>query len=302
MARTLPSLTALKAFEAAARHQSFKAAAEELHVTHAAISRQVKALEAQLGLSLFERLNRRVLLTAAGRELLPVLERAFDEISTVSRRLAAPPTRGRLVLSVDPGFATRWLLRRLSRFRDHHSNIEVEIIPSLELLRFPHASIDAAIYYGQGPWPGLRQELLFSLCVFPVCGPDLVTGPHPLRRPGDLRHHRLLHERSVDWWRVWLQEAGAPEVDWSAGPIFHDSNLPLDAAAAGEGVAVGDNLLAIDDLESGRLCKPFALTCPTGSYYLVSPQDQADHVKLAAFRGWLRQACDAEAELRARWA
>jgi LysR family glycine cleavage system transcriptional activator len=299
--RSLPSLTALRAFEAAARHQSFKDAAAELSVTHAAISRQVRDLEVALDTALFVRLNRRVVLTEAGRAYSAVLRRAFDDIAAATRRLDDVTARGRLVLLVEPALASRWLVHRLKVFRARHPDVEVEIKPAPGPVDIPRDLAHAAICYGRSGRPGVRHDLLFALRAFPVCTPAVAAGPPPLRRPADLAGHRLLHEVSTEWWQRWLEAAGAADVDWTRGPIYHDAILALDAALEGEGVAIGDSLLAYPDLEAGRLVKPFDFTLATGAYYFISPDTPAEPPKLAAFRAWLLAEAAAQARASERW-
>lgn len=298
--RRVPSLTALRAFESAGRHESFKAASEELHVSQAAISRQVRLLETQLGVLLFERLNRRVRLTEPGARYHAALRQAFDAIAAATSQATRGRHPGRLVLSVDPGFAARWLMPRLGRFRTMHPMTEVDILPSLQLVPLPHPGIDAAIHYGKPSQPGLRCDLLLRVRAFPVCSPALMRGTPPLRRPADLCGHRLLHEASTDWWGRWLRAARVTGVDSTAGPIYHDSNLALDAAIAGEGVALGDDCLAFADLQSGRLVKPFNLACSSGSYYFVYPALAKPDASIAAFRSWLIGECRLHSEAAER--
>ena len=301
MSRTMPSLTALRSFEAAARHQSFSLAADELHVTHAAISRQVRRLEETLEVRLFTRTGNRVVLTPAGADLLPVLSRAFDAIATATDRAADGRRTGRLVLSVDPGLAARWLNTRLERFHRSAPDVDVEIIPALDLAAFSQGRADAAIHYCfTQPLPADRSVWLIAVEAFPVCSPRLVEAGG-LARVSDLARHRLLHEQDTSWWRRWLTLAGAEEVDWSKGLIYHDSSLVLDAAVAGQGVAVGDNLLAFEELAAGRLVKPFGPTLRSGSYYLLKPERGREHPALAAFETWLVDETTLQAREGSRW-
>lgn len=293
MARKLPPLNALRAFEAAARHLSFTKAAEELNVTQAAISHQVKALEDHLGLPLFRRLNRRLMLTEAGQVYLPVLREAFDAIAAGTQRLNRDQHSGPLHISVLPSFAAKWLLPRLSRFRDRHPDIDVMVSANNKLIDFTEDVFEMGIRYGQGTYPGLRCDLLLGDEVFPVCSPKLLEGRHPLRRPEDLRHHTLLHDEvsrhdeSPDW-RSWLQAAGVEGIDWRRGPGFSDSSMVIEAAAAGQGVALGHRWLAAADLESGRILMPFGPVVPSKfAYYLVSPPAVAERRRVRLLREWL---------------
>jgi len=296
MRRHLPSLTALRAFEAAGRHENFSLAAQELRVTHAAVSRQIRRLEEDLAVRLFRRTGNRVELTAAGAELLPVLSRALDAISQAAERLSSGRQANRLVLCVDPGLAARWLNARLAEFHRLEPEIDVEIFPSLDLAPFERDEVDAAIHYDfVAPAPPYRAVHLIAVEAFPVCSPRLAEQNGGLRTPADLARFRLLHEQDTAWWRRWLELVGEHRVDWSKGAIYHDSSLVLDAAVEGHGVAVGDNLLAYEALADGRLIKPFAETCSSGSYYLVKPEPERQHRALPTFEAWLVTACTDQA-------
>jgi LysR family glycine cleavage system transcriptional activator len=294
MSRSLPPLNALRAFEAAARHLSFTKAAEELNVTQAAISHQVKALEEALGLKLFRRLNRRLMLTDGGQAYLPPLRQALDGIAAATKRLQAHEEAGPLKVSVLNSFAAKWLLPRLPRFRDSHPEIDVAVWATDKLAAFGREESDMGIRYGLGRYPDhLRTDLLMRDSVFPVCSPKLLDGPHPLRAPDDLSHHTLLHDfvsgtdDSPDW-RFWLKRAGVESVDPDRGPAYSDSGMVLAAAIAGQGVALGRSSLADDDIAAGRLVRPFGPMLPTRfAYYVVSPVAIADRPKIRLFRDWL---------------
>ena len=292
MARRLPPLNALRAFEAAARHLSFTKAAEELFVTQAAISHQVKALEAALDLQLFRRLNRRLMLTDAGQLYLPALTEAFDAIDTATTRLRADENAGRLVVSVANSLAAKWLLPRLPRFRERHPEIEVEISAADRLVDFGRDNVDMAIRYGLGRYPGLRVDPLLEDTIFPVCSPGLLAGPVPLREPGDLRRHSLLHDEvSGDEgpdWPFWLAAVGVTGAWADRGQRYSHSSLVLQAAIDGQGVALGRSTLVALDLEAGRLVQPFGPARPSSyACYVVSPPATAQRPKIKAFRDWL---------------
>ena len=242
MTRRLPSLNALRAFEAAARHLSFTKAAEELHVTQAAISHQVKSLEEQLGLPLFRRLNRRLLLTDAGQTYVSSLTEAFDGIAEATERATAQSGGGSLRISTLPSMAAKWLLPRLARFRTRHPEIDVFVSASHGLADFRRDDLHLAIRYGKGTYPGLEAVLLMDDDIFVVCSPQLLAAGPPLSTPADLRHHTLLHDTSVEAgrrdWRNWLERAGETGVDPDRGPGFSDANLILEAVMASEGVAL----------------------------------------------------------------
>ena len=288
MARKLPPLNALRSFEAAARHLSFTRAAAELNVTQAAISHQVKALEARLGVVLFRRLNRALRLTAAGEGYLPAVRDAFDAIAAATDRLYADEAGGRLTITTIHSFAAAWLLPRLLRFHVFHPEIDVLLDAADEIVDLARGGVDLAIRYGNGNWPGMRAELWMTEDIFPVCSPDLVAGPAPLRAPADLRHQTLLHDDMRVNWRVWLDAAGVAGVDSDSGPGFTDSRLVLQAAIGGHGVALARSLLVADDLAAGRLVRPFEIALPAGfAYYIVTAPEDWDRPKVRAFREWL---------------
>ena len=292
MARRLPPLNALRAFEAAARHLSFTKAAEELFVTQAAISHQVKALEAALDLQLFRRLNRRLMLTDAGQLYLPALTEAFDDIDTATLRLRSDENAGRLVVSVANSLAAKWLLPRLPQFRQRHPKIEVEISALDRLVDFSRDNVDMGIRYGLGQYPGLRVDPLMKDTNFPVCSPGLLAGPVPLREPDDLRHHSLLHDYVASFdapdWSKWLAAAGVTGVRADRGQRYSHSSLVLQAAIDGQGVALGRSTLVALDIEAGRLVQPFGPALPSSyACYVVSPHATAERPKIKAFRDWL---------------
>ncbi|MEX2629585.1 MAG: transcriptional regulator GcvA [Tistlia sp.] len=302
MARRLPPLNALRAFEAAARHLSFTKAAEELNVTQAAISHQVKALEEHIGAPLFRRLNRALALTEPGRVYLPLLSEAFDLIDAGTRRVRARDLSGPLRISVLPSFAGVWLLPRLRRFREQHPDIDVLVQADDRLVDFAHEDIDLGVRYGFGNYPGLRCDYLMGDEIFPVCAPGLVEGDPPLRRPEDLRHHTLVHDEvsrtddSPDW-RIWLRAAGLEDsgIDPDRGPGYSDMWMVLTAAAAGEGVALGRKTLAADFLKDGRLTAPFGPRLKTRlAYWVVSARPADEWPKVRAFREWLLAEAQAE--------
>jgi LysR family glycine cleavage system transcriptional activator len=288
MARRLPPLNALRAFEAAARHLSFTKAAEELNVTQAAVSHQVKALEQHLGLKLFRRLNRALLLTEQGQVCLATAREAFDRIAETAERLRASDARGTLTVSLLPSFAAKWLVPRLGRFRQAHPDIDVRVAPDERLVDFARDDVDVGIRYGDGRYPGLNTIRLLEEEVFPVCSPALGTADHPIRTPADLTHHTLLHDEGHDGWRTWLLAADLPEIDPTRGPIFTDSSNLVQAAVEGQGVALARGALAAADLAAERLVRPFAFSLPGAyAYYIVCPKATAETPKVKAFTTWL---------------
>lgn len=294
MTRDLPPLNSLRAFEAAGRHLSLTRAARELHVTAAAVSHQVRGLEDYLGVRLFRRVGNSLLLTDAGQACLPGLGEGFDRLAEAIERLKAHDARGPLHVSVAPAFASKWLVPRLERFDAAHPAIDVRISASLEVVDLDREGFDAAIRLGRGSYPGLEVHELFAESVVPMCRPDLIEGPHPLRTPEDLRHHVLLHddslrfERAAPDWPMWLTAAGVEDVDASRGPHFSHPDHAMQAAMDGAGVVLGWRTLAAADLAAGRLVIPFDVTLPMKlAFFFVCPQVAAKRPKVVAFRDWL---------------
>ena len=221
MADRLPPLSALRTFEAAARHLSFTRAADELHVTQAAVSHQIKALEEHLGARLFRRLNRRLLLTDDGQLLMPSVRRAFDELAAGVERVRERCCGGTFTISTTPSIAANWLAARLGRFQALRPEFEIRLMATPRLIDFAREGVDCGIRYGFGDWPGLRAERLFGAALTPVCSPRLLAGPEPLKVPADLARHTLLHALDdMDDWRLWLRAAGVVGVDPQRGPKF----------------------------------------------------------------------------------
>lgn len=297
MARRLPGLPALRTFEAAGRHLSFTKAADELAVTPAAVSAQIRVLEEQIGVRLFWRTSRTVRLTQAGEILLAAAAEAFEVIGRAVERIGGAGARRTLTVSSGLSFAAKWLVPRLDRFRRLHPGIDIRLDATEQLADFTRDEVDVAVRFGPGVYPGLRVDRLFDEEVFPVCSPVLLQGAVPLHRPADLRHHTLIHE---DWlgreegiwpdWRSWLLAAGAADVDATQGFHFRQTALVIQAAIDGQGVALGTTSLVADDLASGRLVRPFDLALkgpPQFAYYLVAPRATADRPLVKAFRDWV---------------
>lgn len=288
MARFLPPLNALRAFESAGRHLSFTRAAAELSVTQAAISHQIKALEERLGVTLFKRQNRALLLTDAGQAYLPAVRDTFENLARATERLLTRDRVGALTASVLPSFAAKWLVPRLGRFREQHPEIDVRLSADHNMVDFARGDVDVAIRYGQGEYPGLESVRLMTEDVFPVCSPALLKTAHPLRSPDDLRYHTLLHDDFRVDWRLWLLAAGVTDIDPTRGPTFTDSSMVIQAAVEGQGVALARSVLAANDLAAGRLVKPFDVSLPARwAYYLTYPPATRDNPKIVAFRDWL---------------
>ena len=294
MSDRLPSLSALRAFEAAARHLSLTRAAEELFVTPAAISHQIKALEEYLGFRLFDRTGRRLALTEEARAGLAELRRGFDLLGEGVRRIRASRSSPMLRISSEPTFAGMWLVPRLAAFRRNHPDLDVLIDASDRLADFERDPIDVGIRWGGGRYPGLASVRLFDEQIFPVCHPRLQQGEHPLRGVDDIAFHTLIHldwpKERGDWphWRQWLAEAGGQTALADRGLHFTAQSDCLRAAVEGQGVALASDSLVVDDLRSGRLVRPFAHALDTDlQMFLVCRQDRQDEPAITAFRDWV---------------
>lgn len=288
MRRHLPSLNALRAFEAAARHLSFTRAADELAVTQGAVSHQVKALEQQLGFGLFHRHNQRLTLTSGGEAYLPVVRDAFDRLAAGTEQLLAAEQSKRLTISVSPNFAANWLVPRIGHFVEQHPDIDLRINAALHHVDFASEDVDMAVRHGEGVWPELHVARLCREELFPACSPRLLEGTHPLRTPADLRHHALLHLDHRQDWQKWLAAAGIDGVDLSRGVVFNQASMAIRAAVDGQGVALARTALAALLLLESRLVRPFPLALPVPyAYYIVCPKATAERPKIALMRNWL---------------
>jgi LysR family transcriptional regulator, glycine cleavage system transcriptional activator len=284
----LPSLNALRAFEAAARHGSLTRAAAELHVTHSAVSHQIRALETEIGAPLLRRLGRGVQASAAGAELEAALTDAFGRIERAVERARGGDRVGILTVSVEPSFAARWLVLRLGRFRAAHPEIDLRLAATTAVADFTREDVDAAIRHGRGPWPGLAAVRLLPAPMFPVCSPELLAHAAPPTTPAELARFTLIHEDDDREWREWLAAAGAPAPAVGGGVRFDDGNLVLAAALAGQGVALTDDALAGEALADGRLVRLSEAAIATDkAYWLVHSAESAERPKVAAFRAWL---------------
>ena len=303
MTQRLPSLNGLRAFDAAARHLSFTEAAEELNVTQTAVSHQIKRLEDELGMPLFIRRNRRLLLTESAQDYLPAVRIAFEGLQEATERLYRRDESGTLTVATTASFAMKWLVPRLAGFQEANPDISVRITTSTELIDFSRDDVDLAIRWGRGDWPGLRTDLLVREAVFPICSPKLLDSRRRLERPEDLAHFILLH--ATGWpqdWRMWLTAVGVEDVvDPTKGLIFENELTAMEAAIDGQGVAIGWSTLIEREVESGRLIVPFDMTLgDQGAYYIVAPEKTADRPKIAAFWNWLIGATPVETGVLAR--
>jgi len=288
MQRRLPSLNALRAFESAARHLSFTRAADELHVTQAAVSHQVKALEEQIGILLFLRRNRQLILTDAGQTLLPDLIAAFDAMDRALARVKRRDQAGILTIATMDSLAAAWLMPRLGRFREENPDIDIRLATSDLPADYDRDGIDIGIRYGMGTWPGLRAEELMGDQIFPVCAPELLSRGAGLKTPSDLRHFPLIHDDMPEDWKMWLNAAGLKDIDPTRGTGFTHSNLVIQAAINGEGVALGRGLLVADSIDAGKLVAPFDLALTAQyRYYVAATETNYDRPKVRVFRDWL---------------
>jgi LysR family glycine cleavage system transcriptional activator len=291
--RRLPPLNALRAFEAAARHLNFSRAADELSVTPGAVSQQIQNLEDYVGVALFKRTPKGLLLTDPAQIALPALREAFDRLADAASMLTAAVDGRRLTVSVAPSFAAKWLVPRLGLFEALHPQVDVWVSAGMELVDFNSGEVDLAIRYGTGRYPGLEVVRLMQETVVPVVSPELLER-EPMAEPSDLAGHVLLHDGSPDAddscpdWTMWLAARGVRGVDGSRGPRFNQSSLVIEAAVGGRGVALAKRALAQADLDAGRLVSPFQITTAVDfAYYAVYPKAKGRLPQVKAFVSWL---------------
>ncbi len=286
MARRLPPLNALKAFEAAARLSSFSRAADELNVTHAAISRHVRALEAEFRTPLFERTGRGVELTEAGQTLALELTKGFDLIASAASRFARPSRRKRrLRVTSDPSFAALWLVPRLGTFTARHPGIELIVDASPRLVDFTKEDVDIGIRWGGGTWTGVASKKLADAELTLVCSPKFLRD-NPMSSPSDIDGELLIHETAKECWNAWLSAAGIANLVTPAGPTLN-GDLAIAAAEAGQGLTLADQIQAGDALAAGRLVRPFDVVAKRFGYYLVCRLGAKSSDAATAFEAWL---------------
>ncbi|MFZ5608567.1 MAG: transcriptional regulator GcvA [Pseudomonadota bacterium] len=302
MKRALLPLNALRVFDAAARHLSFKNAADELAVTPAAVSQQIRALEDYLGVVLFRRQGRGLELTEDAKRALPALRVGFERFEEAVRTLQAAQHSTTLTISVAPSFASKWLVPRIERYYSARPAMDVRIQASNKLVNFAEENIDLAIRYGGGRYPDLMVEKLMDERVFPVCSPALLAGEAGLRQAADLLRYILIHDDSSEddpscpTWTMWLAAAGVALDPPTRGLHFNQSQLAIEAAALGKGVALAKQAIAGADLASGRLVKPFEAAHPVDfAYFLVAPEPQWRQKKVQDFVAWLKAEAVEEA-------
>lgn len=285
MITSLPSLDALRVFQVAARHGSFSRAAEELHVTHGAVSHRIRSLEDQLSVRLFERRGNSMLLTGEGHQLLASVSIAIDEIGRGVERLRGKNSTD-LTVSLLPVMAARWLIPRLSRFHDRFPDIDINIRTSLALANFKSDGVDLAVRYGAGKWPGLVAVKLADEELFPVCSPHFNGGSLPTD-PSQLLEFPLLRDLNLPWSR-WFKHVGILLQGDVRGTSFTDANLLLQAAISGQGIALARRSIAAEEIASGTLVKLFNHSLRTNySHFIVYPEGSEKIPKVAVFRDWL---------------
>jgi len=296
--KSLPSLNALRAFEAAARHLSFSQGAQEMNVTPGAISQQIKTLESFLDISLFKRMNRSIALTEAGAMLLPELSRAFNLMQQAVANIQAYDEQIPLTITAPPSFIAKWLIPRLSEFSQLHPEIDVRIDSSTRLVDFEREDIDVGIRFSLADDPELDSTHLLSLEVIPVCSPSFLDKHPGLKTLHDLKKQTLLHYdmglEGNTWpdWDMWFKTMGIEGVDTSHGIYFNQPDMLIQAAIEGQGIALVATIFAANDIQNGRLIQPFALSMPIHfSYYMVSSKLKAHNKKVQAFKAWILAQC-----------
>jgi LysR family transcriptional regulator of beta-lactamase len=284
-------LNALRAFETSARHLSFTRAAEELHVTQAAVSQQVRLLEERLGCTLFKRLPRGLGITDEGRALLPVLSDAFNRIETVLRQFEGGYFREVLTVGVVGTFAIGWLMPRLQRFRQVHPFVELRLLTHNNLVDLAAEGLEFAIRFGDGKWPGTRSVYLLEAPLAVLCAPEIAVR---LATPADLAYETLLRSYRADEWLNWFAAAGLDP--WPlAGPVFDSSRLMAEAAILGAGVALAPPRMFARELHNGALVQPFDIEVKTGGYWLTWLKTRPLSPAMALFRDWIVEEAEADA-------
>jgi len=293
LAGRLPPLNALRAFEASARQLSFTRAAEELFVTQAAISHQIKSLEEFLGVKLFMRKNRSLLLSDEGQSYFLDIKDIFNSIHEATDKLLARGAKGSITVSSQASFAIQWLVPKLSAFNALYPEIDVRIKAVDNAENSLTEDVDVAIYYGRGNWPNIHIDKLHTEYLIPVCSPLLMQknsakGKAALLSIDDLAEHTLLHDTSRKDWKRWFKQVGTKSINVNHGPIFSHSAMVLQAALYGQGVALAYSVLAKPDIDSGRLVCPFSdVLVSKNAYYIVCKENQKDLGKIEAFRQWM---------------
>ena len=285
----IPPLRALKAFESSARHLSFTKAAEELFVTQAAISHQIKSLEDKTGVKLFKRYNRSLKLTMDGQVYLLSIMESLEQLEKSSRQLSNRNSKGMLKISLLPSFATKWMAKRIWKFQDKFPEIEVSISAFEWLVDFKNEDIDIAIRYGRGNWQDVYSELLFEERVFPICSRSVFRSLDKNPNPSILFDHSLVHDDfSSEDWDMWFNKAGIQFTHPIKGTRFSHTVMMLESIENGKGFALGRTPLVIDDLQRKLLYAPFDVSIPSEyAYYFVCPKGTENTPKVIEFKKWI---------------
>jgi LysR family transcriptional regulator, glycine cleavage system transcriptional activator len=296
--RSLPPLNAVHTFEVVARHLSFQQAAEELDVTSTAVSHQIKLLEDYLGVLLFRRRPRPLTLTEAGQLLYPAVSQSLDAIAAAISRLKQVPESKTLTVSVTTVFAAKWLLPRLANFQQTHPEVDLRLQTSNDVVDLQRHTVDLAIRYGRGNYPGLAVCKLMSDEFMPVWSPRLLYDKHPIRKPDDLVHHCLLH---FEWshfgaeapdWKNWFKVAGLTATNLNNGLKFNEESLAIQAAIADQGIALCSSIHVADDLALGFLVQPLNVPLVGFNYSAVYLENHPKKALILKFVGWLVEMVD----------
>lgn len=289
----IPSIQALKALESFARHGSVWKAADELGLTRSAVSHQLRLLERELGFGLLQKRGRGIALTVRGRRYAGDIGKALAAIGEAANRHGDMGVDGALVVSCTPGFASLWLCTHIDEFQAGYPDIALRIVTPRELGGVSDPDVDAFIAFGDGDWPGKQSELLSEVNFTPMCSPALLNRIGPVAEPRDILRMRLLHLVTSEDWRRWFSKAGVDMSETEGGIVFSDMNLVLSAAAAGQGVAMGDELTCAQALADGQLVRPWDLSIRAmRAYHLVMDSKKAGSLAMGAFRQWLRTRLD----------
>jgi len=299
VATRLPPLNPLRAFEAAARHGSVSAAARELNVTHGAVSHQIRALEVNLGIGLFERSGQRVKLSAQGALLLPTVSAAFESIASATAQITRPATSGDLTIACVPALLSFWLLQRINQFTEQFPDVRLTLVPSNDPAGIHRRGTDVHILYGDGNWPDCWVKHWTDLELFPVISPTLLNNL-PLRTVRDLRNHVILHGDDGREWHAWLAAVDALDLLRARHHFLTDARISIEAATYGNGVALGDSMTVVDMLAKGNLIVPFDRSVPAvHSFYVACRTEVRTTPIVKVFIDWVFAALaenDARAE------
>lgn len=293
----LPSTQALRTFEAAARLLNFTRAAEELNLTQGAVSHQMRELETLVDVQLFKRRARGLTLTDAGAMYLPFVREALERLRAGGDALSRSRQENVLTITMSPNFANKWLVPRLGAFAEAHPEIDLRISAARRHVDFSADGIDLGIRHGTGDWPHLDVTRLSPEWFYPVCSPAFAA-THAITTPRDLTDIRLLHDQDRARWRQWLAAYDVTPTMVEPGPIFSDTSLAIDAAVAGQGVALARSALAALDLKAGRLIRPLQQAIPAPiAYWIVCPRATSERPNITALRTWLLAEAESDREI-----